>query len=57
MSEFYPYCSKCDKELSKKERKMNEEVENVFYPVCEECLQSHATKLNEIAEEIKGENG
>lgn len=55
MNELYPYCSKCECELSEEERKMNKEAELLFYPVCEECLGKNINRLKEIADEVRSD--
>ncbi|MFP3725663.1 hypothetical protein U8V72_10725 [Priestia filamentosa] len=51
MSDLYPYCSKCDKELNDKEKQLNEKYDNLFYPICDECLTKHTKTIIELANE------
>lgn len=51
MSDLYPYCSKCDKELNDEERTLNEKYENLFYPICKDCLSKHTKAIINIASE------
>ena len=48
MGELYPFCSKCDAELTDVEKTENEKHDNIFYPICNSCLEKHEKKLKEI---------
>lgn len=51
MSDVYPSCTICYKDLSEEDKKMNADNNNVNFPLCRECLNEGSNAIKEALKE------